>query len=379
MADTEAETSLREDLLSSMESAGAADGAAPEAPVPAPPPAETEAREAAEAESPAGEGRSRDEKGRFAPKAAAPPSQVVQPPGQAAAPEKAKATSVAAVPAPNEAAQPPPAPAGPELKPPAGWKPAAREYWAKLPREVQEEAVRRDREAAALAQESRPHRELAQAFQQVVAPYEAMIRAEGGNPLTAVRDLLQTAAALRTAPPGHRAKLVANLIRTYGVPIDALDAELAGQAPPPGQAQQLDPAQLERQISDRILKQLQAQQAQRAQSSGVAQVTKWAEGKEFFQDVRLRMAAIIQAAREEGSPEPSLDEAYDEACETHPRTKEIWKQRKAAEAAAKANATTQRTVNASSSVKSSPAAMNGAQPDSVRGDLLAAMQSLSGR
>lgn len=91
----------------------------------------------------------RDDKGRFAPKAkdAAPEQKSLAAPPQA--PSTAPAATDAAPPSPAQ-----PSPAAADLRAPSSWKPAAREKWAALPPEIQQEVVRVDREIRQTMQET---------------------------------------------------------------------------------------------------------------------------------------------------------------------------------------------------------------------------------
>ncbi len=297
----------------------------------------------------------RDKSGRFAPKAK----------GTAAPAQNADLTakSLPAVgqPAPVNGAAPretpaiaPATPPAETLKAPPNWKPAAREKWAALPAEVQQEAIRVDREVRQVMQETAEFRKHHQAFQAAVGPFEGMIRAEGGEPMQAIGSLLQTAAALRTAPAHHKAQIVAQIVKTYGVDVRALDAALVGEAPPEGQQGQggyQDPR------VDQLLAQIN--QAKQAQAQSVSQRTAqtiqdFAAKSEFFEDLREEMGDIMRVRGERGIA-MSLEDAYNHALKLHPEISGIVEQRAAAEKARNANASTQRVRNAASSVKSQPA------------------------
>ncbi len=299
----------------------------------------------------------RDEHGRFAqkPKGPAAPAQngdltAKTPPAH----NQHIAPTNGAVPRETPAIAPATPPAE-TLKAPPNWKPAAREKWAALPAEVQQEAIRVDREVRQVMQETAEFRKHHQAFQAAVGPFEGMIRAEGGEPMQAIGSLLQTAAALRTAPAHHKAQIVAQIVKTYGVDVAALDAALVGEAPPPGQPGQQGAYQDPR--VDQLLAQIN--QAKQAQAQSVSQRTAqtiqdFAAKSEFFEDLREEMGDIMRVRGERGIA-MSLEDAYNHALKLHPEISGIVEQRAAAEKARNANASTQRVRNAASSVKSQPA------------------------
>src|SRR5262245_1644484 len=202
-----------------------------------------------EAPAPAVPGeRARGPDGRFAPsdataKPAAPPP-AAPPKQELAAPPKLPPTNGQK---PPEAA---PAPAAPALRPPVSWKPGAREHWAKLPVEVQQEVARREAEVARSMQESSRARDALTHVQQVIGPYAQNIAATGGDAITMIGSLMRADNTLRHGSVAEKAHLAADIIKSYGVSIEALDQALAGQTPT------ADP---NAQLADRLRKEMQAQ------------------------------------------------------------------------------------------------------------------------
>jgi hypothetical protein len=311
--------------------------------------------------------RLRDERGRFAPKLAANdnterPKQVAggdqgggsAPPGPAAAPESA------------------PAPQAETYKPPQSWKPQAREHWSKLAPEVQAEVSRREREIALALQETAEPRKFVDQFRQVVAPFEGMIRAEGGDPLGVVSNMLQTAAALRMAPPQHKAVLVANMVKSFGIPIEALDQALAGQSPGPQQATpyqppSFDPDTIAQKVRQDVLREMDAKRAQE-------KLEAFRSSHEFFDDVQADMQLLIERGYAK-----SLDDAYNRAVQMNPDVSAAIQQRERAKAGTANPAAIQRSKAAASSVRPSPAAAPSAQPQGLREQLEAAIAATRGR
>lgn len=327
-------------------------------------------------------GRARDEAGKFAKASGtskAPAPKALAPKETSIRTEPLKAAAPAPGTAGNQA-EPVAAAPTPEAKAPQSWKPAAREKWAALPPEVQQEAVRVDREVRQVMQEAAASRKFHQSFNEIFSPYMGMVQAEGSEPLRAVGNLLQTAAALRTAPPAHKAQLVAQMVRQFSIPIDALDAALAGQAPPQGQAQGVDPTAIARQVHQSIMQDFQRQRSQMAAQNGHKEVAAFVEGKEFIEDVRETMADILDLRARQGI-QTSLEDAYKMALKLHPEVSGVIAQREAAKAAQSANVSTLRAKNAASSVRSQPtsAPANGRESRNLRDDLEAAISAASGR
>lgn len=357
-------TEIREALTASFDKAEPAEAApAPEAGPPieavgtdeTPTPGEvpSEAAPSASATAPAKDPKT----GKFVPRGTAP---VTPAPKAVVTPLAAPSTCAP----PSESAAPPEAqkPATLATKAPQSWRPEAREKWGTLPPEVQNEAIRLDREVRQTLQESAEAKKSWSAFQQTVGPYEALIRAEGGEPLKAVGSLLQTAAALRTAPPAHKARLVANIIQQYGVPVETLAEVLTGQAataPAQGatQAPALDPEALLQQAEQRVFQRIQQQRAQSVEAKARADTEAFINSgeAEFLEDVRPLMANLLDAAGRSGIA-LTLKDAYDRACLLSPDVSKVMEQRKAAQTATVTQAATQRAQNAASSVKTHPTA-----------------------
>ena len=342
------------------------EGAAPEAP--------------GETVAPAGDGRARDASGKFvksetdktkAPKAAKPTV--------TDAPKAAQAVTTG-----QPAQGTPSATPTPKYKPPQAWKPAVREKWASLPEDVQEEVDRLERDTKRALMEAAKPKEFHQQFQQIVAPYEGMIRAEGGDPLRVVGNMLQTAVALRTAPPAHKAMLVAQLVKQFGVPVDALDSALAGETPQAHAPQQIDPSQIAAQVRAQLLQEIQSQREQAIQQRAQKELEELAPTLEFFEDLRPEIAALQQGFAGQGRA-MDLKSAYNRALLMHKADPDseigrVLRQREAAEAANAARASTQRAHAAATSVKSQPAPrVDGGRLKTSREAAEAAWEKLSGR
>jgi len=107
----------------------------------------------------------------------------------------------------------------------------AREQWAKLPVDVQQEVVRREGEVIRTMKESANAREALGHVQNVLAPYAHNIGASGSDALGMMTSLFQADNALRHGSVAEKAQMIANIIKSYGVDLMALDSTLAGQAP----------------------------------------------------------------------------------------------------------------------------------------------------
>jgi hypothetical protein len=266
-------------------------------------------------------------------------------------------------------------------KAPASWKPGAREKWASLSPEVREEVHRRERETAAVIQQSAQARQVAGAIQNLQQQFAPALQAEGVDVLTATQNLMQVSARLRFGTPQEKAMTVAQIMQAYGVDVMTLDAILSNSPIP--QHAQVQQQQLRDPRLDGLLSQIaQARQAeaQRVEQEAVQGVEAFAEGKEFFSDVRETMADLMEVAAGRGI-ELSLDEAYKRACQLDPNVSAVLAQRAAAGAQQNGNPSTARNRAAASSVRSTPSVAGGdpAKPGNLRGAIEAAWDNAAGQ
>lgn len=273
----------------------------------------------------------------------------------------------------------------PTLKPPVSLKPEARAEWGKVPPIVQAEIVRRDREVSDALRTSAEARRFQEEFQRTVAPYEMLIRSENSNPIQAVDRLLQTAAALRTAPPAQKAQLVASIVREYGIDIRMLDSALSGGAlPPPDphvQAVQSQIAPLVEFVNS--LKQQQQTLAQRTQEEAASEIEAFFANTDEFpyaEDLREEIADLLEINARRGR-QMSLQDAYARATMAHPTISKLVENSRIASSAAQQNAAAQRAKQVAASVKGAPSTERGSEQvgDSIRGALEAAIGTVEGR
>lgn len=229
-------------------------------------------------------------------------------------------------------------------------------------------------------------RKFADRFESIVSPYRAFIESEGAEPLTAFHDYLKTATMLRTGQPNDKARLVAQLVSQYGVPLQALDHYLAqsiqGGGYGPQQAPQ-QPAQ-QQQFHDPRLDQLLSRIQANEQQTLTQDIDKFSASpeNEFFEDVRLTMADVMDAAAKRGIT-MSLADAYTRACQIEPEVKKVLDQRATRGSVNQAARTLAAARHAASSVPSqrappAPKAAGTGAPGSVRDAILNSIDNLSG-
>lgn len=364
-ADEETEPSIRDAVLSAIDGAGGADDAEDVAGVDSGAGQDGEIGDASEASGddaaaaagdegePAASDRSRDDKGRFA-----------KGEGQQKAPAQAKPGAVD----PKAAVTPPPGEVkavAPELRPPQSWKPAAREHWAKLPPEVQQEAHRRDREVTVALHEAAERSKRGDVFSQLIAPFEPHIRATGGDPLNFASKAMQALYTLRMGSKEERAQLAAQMYQLANVS----DEEFV-QAVQKGPSPQSQPAQAPvdpNAIAEQVYAHIQQRQA-------VQEWQTFVSTHEHADTVKGVMQALLR-----GGVAKDYGDAYNQAVKIHPDVAPKVAQAEAAKAATSLREATQRARTATSSVRSNPAGLKvRPQPgDTVKDDVLAAVEALS--
>jgi hypothetical protein len=214
----------------------------------------------------------------------------------------------------------------PAIETPEALNAAQKEAFAAIPDEAKKivselyDSMKADytRKTQGLADQGR----LATEFQQTVQPYEALIRAEGGTPIGAVKDLLNTAYLLRQGTPQQKLSLIAQTAQQFGVDLSQL-------------SQGYDPnstvAQLQNELHGlkQTLNQYTTSQTQAVESQAIETIQGFqsAVGDDgnplhpYFEDVKIEMGALL----EKGSAK-DLEEAYDMAVNANPRTRAILRE-----------------------------------------------------
>lgn len=275
-----------------------------------------------------------------------------------------------------------------KFKPPVSWKPSAREHWAKIPSEAQEEISRRETEISRALSESAQARKFGGEFHNAVKPYEQLIRASNVTPIQAISNLMNTAAVLQTGTQGQKCATIANIIKTYGIDLKELDAFLAGQAPAK-----------ESRVKDEVLQTVRGELApvrefinevrgsrqqseQRINSDAVSELETFAADpeNEFYSDLSEDIADFLESSAKRGRV-MTLKEAYNRAAAIHPEISKVVSQR-AADAAklARAQSLESKRRAASSQTGGSPGGMGSPQgkPGNRREAIGMAWDKLSG-
>jgi len=229
----------------------------------------------------------------------------------------------------KESAPPPPED---DIKAPESWKPAIREHWKGIPKEVKEEISRRETEISRALQRASGHRKLADEYANLIRPYEKYIRLANSTPFQAVDNMLRTAAHLADGTPTQKAQVIRDIIKNYDVDIGILDSVLAGEELP-GSANDSVIQAMEKRFAPMLKFFEEAQGNQKSyQESQSAKIEREIEefsndkSHEFYSDVRETMADLIEVAERRGLT-MTLQEAYDKACQLTPDIAKIVSQR----------------------------------------------------
>jgi hypothetical protein len=328
--------------------------------------------------------RVRDEHGRFAPRETA---EAKPPEGR----RRQEAPAELEVPEQSEARKVPPK--DPVENLPAAFKPSMLEAWKALPREAKEEIHRRENEQSALMAQSKPLRDFVSGIQEAVAPYQALLAAEGGSVPNVVRNYLQAATLMRQGSPQAKAQWIARLTRQFTAQehLGLLDAALAsefGVEPGKGGSQPTSaPAYQPQDFRDpRVDQMLEAQQRQQEEQlqagyqEAMSEKDAWVaeSNPEFLPWVKDWMANLLETAARQGQ-DMDYDQAYAAACQTHPEVRKILTQREEAARAQPTSAQRSRRAAVSIRPQGAVAPAPNSEANSLRGDVADAWDAVMGR
>ena len=100
---------------------------------------------------------------------------------------------------------------------PTSWSCSVKEKWNELPPEVRSEIKKREDDIHRMMTSHDGELRLGRSVKEIAAPYEAIIRAEGGTIEGAFRDLLNTSYVLRTGSPQQKAQVLMQTAQQFGV------------------------------------------------------------------------------------------------------------------------------------------------------------------
>jgi len=260
------------------------------------------------------------------------------------------------------------------MKAPLDWTPSERQDWSKIPRNLQEKIVAREKQMTESMANTREARNTHDVFTRLAQNYAPVLAAEGvSDPMQAVEGLFKTVAGLRMGNQIDRARIVKDMISTYGVDISTLDSLLVGESAP----QMTDEARIQQLVDQRLApimqerQSLAQQQQHQQQESAKAEIRAFAEEAEFLGDVREEMADLIDMAEKRGV-NLSLQDAYRKACALDPEISSILDARKQEEQILQRSTDIASKRDASSSIVGRRAGNSSTHPNSIRDSLEAA-------
>ena len=212
-------------------------------------------------------------------------------------------------------------------KPPGSLRKELQDKWDTLDPIAQDEFERREADFHKGIQSYKEKAQIADQFDQVVSQYPVMqqLKQQGGNPLQAVNNLLNADHVLRNGSQEQKVNAARQILQEYGITLGEDGTQF--QVDPLMQKMQL----LESTVSNLTHSQQQAQlEAQRRADAALEQqITEWSNGKEFFQELRPAMSALLQTGEAN-----SLDDAYEQAMWAKPQIRQqvLAKQQEAAKA-----------------------------------------------
>ena len=237
---------------------------------------------------------------------------------------------------------------------PKSWRADEKAVWPQVPEKARAAFHRREQEGQRGVDDlKRNYAELDAAL----APHLPTIKSFGHSSAQAVSQLFAWQNALSNDPK----RFFPELMKNYGVSPQDIFPELAagGYAPQQdaAQQQQFDPRYVQQLIDARlqpiytVAQQVQTQQAQQRAAQTQQIITDFSKGKKHFENVRVKMAQLIQAGvaglNEDGSI--NLNHAYETALHLDPNVwAEVQRETNAqARAAAKAEADRKRYAGSS--------------------------------
>lgn len=215
-------------------------------------------------------------------------------------------------------------------KPPVGWKADAREAWGAVPPAAQQAIAAREKEVSVLMQNTSESRRAAKMFAEAITPYQSTMQNLGyDSPVEAVKGVMQSADAMMRGTTSQKAAAAAQIIKDFGIDINALDSALVGADVTPSQTQpsnEVSPEMQEIRDFMQLQKTQQLNSQEQARTTAHQEVDTFTQSAEFISDVRMDMADLLDLAA--GRNETlSMDDAYHKACMMNPTVSKVIQQR----------------------------------------------------
>jgi hypothetical protein len=270
----------------------------------------------------------------------------------------------------QEAKEQPAKPAS-ALRPPQSWGASAKAKFGELPPEIQQEVVKRERDFDKGLQQNAGLANFGRSLAEVISPYQAMLHAEGSDPVTVVSDLMKTAYLLRTAPAPQKLQLFRQVAQQFGVDLNGLTAQAEDvYVDPQIAAIQARQQQLEQYLQQQHFAAQQASQASQTQETSrlTSEIEEFSSdpAHPHFEEVRPYMAALLKSGQAQG-----LDDAYEQATWGRPEIRASLMEAQEAKRKAEAARRAKDAQAAAVSVRGAPHGGSGlpAPKDSLRAEI----------
>lgn len=191
------------------------------------------------------------------------------------------------------------------MKPPASWKKDYHDVWMTADPKMREYAYQREEQMRKGVEPLLSKAQFADAMNQALEPYMTTIQGLGLKPEQAVAALAQADHALRTSPPDQRYQYLVNLAAQYGV-------NLAGTGQTSQPQSTVDPLvwQLQNELNNvrgEVMGWKQQQEMAENQTL-LSEINSFADKAEHFEEARPTMIQLLQSGVAE-----TLEDAYDKA------------------------------------------------------------------
>lgn len=219
---------------------------------------------------------------------------------------------------------------------PKGWSAEARAAWDGLPDAVKTAVAKLEQSTQHGLQQLKARHD---AYDREVAKLDPVFQKHGRDRTTGLQNLVAWAQAVESNPAAN----IAQLLRSYNVPFQAIAQAYGVQLNQPGQPNgQVTQQQQRPQFDLRAavqpllapltaeLNQLKQARTNEAQAASDAMVNSWAKDKPHFDAVRQTMKTILDVAVNNGTVAeylgpngaPDLDKLYDQAVHMNPETRQ---------------------------------------------------------
>lgn len=200
---------------------------------------------------------------------------------------------------------------------PKTWTKEAVEKWATVDPVVKAEVLKREEDMFRGLEQYKEKAELGTKYDTVVEPFRAILAAEQIDPVQLFQSFSANHYLLSRGTPEQKLDVAANLVKSYGLDIDAIKERLGNQPPPPSpEVLELRErlAKIEGNVQERTQAELEAKKQEFSQ-----QVEAFAKDPKniYFEEVASDIAFLLGKG-----VETSLQAAYDSAVLRNPATRQ---------------------------------------------------------